>query len=229
MCFRTCRLGGGLVRGIRVEGCIIWTASDPYWFCCKSFLQVLLWHWRLGYPSVQRLRSVVPITSFVFTLGCESCELGKHHRATYQSRVNNRSSSAFELVHSDVWGPSRVPFIKSFRYFLVFVDDFSHMTWLYLLQERLEVSKVNELFSNEIKKSVFYFHSYTSYWQCLGLCQKWHVYLLFQKIELFIRHHALIHPNKIVLLNANIDILWMSLGPWWFIWMFPNICSLMLC
>ena len=39
----------------------------------------------LGYPSVQKLRSVVHIESFIFSLGWESCELGKHHHATYQS------------------------------------------------------------------------------------------------------------------------------------------------
>ena len=69
--------------------------------------------------------------------------MGKHHRVSFSSRVNNHSSSAFELVHSDVWGPSRVPSFKGFRYFLIFVDDFSH--------ERSEVSGVIELFHNEIK------------------------------------------------------------------------------
>ena len=47
---------------------------------------------------------VIPIESSISSLGCESCELSKHHRATFQSRVNSRNSSAFELVHSDVWG-----------------------------------------------------------------------------------------------------------------------------
>jgi len=101
---------------------------------------------------VQKLWFVVPIDSSVSTLGCESCELGKHHCATYQSRVNNRSSSAFELVHSDVWGPSHVPSVKGFRYFLIFIDDFSCMTWLYLLKKVSEVYVVIELFFNEIKK-----------------------------------------------------------------------------
>jgi len=85
----------------------------------------LLWHWRLGHPSVQMLWSVVLIDSSVSTLGDESCELGKHYRTTYQSRINNHSSFVFELVHSDVWGPSRVPSVKGFKYFLIFVDDFS--------------------------------------------------------------------------------------------------------
>ena len=44
-----------------------------------------------------------------------------------------------------------MPSIKSFRYFLLFVDDFSRMTWLYLLKERSEVFSVIELFFNEIK------------------------------------------------------------------------------
>ena len=87
--------------------------------------QVLLLHWRLGHLLVQKLQYVILIASSVSSLGCESCELGKHHRATYQSRVNNHSSSAFELVHSDVWGPSCIPFIKDYRNFLLFVDDFS--------------------------------------------------------------------------------------------------------
>ena len=89
---------------------------------------VLLWHQHLGQLSVQKLRFVVPIESSVSTLGCESCELGKHHHVTYLSRVNNLSSSVFELVHSYVWGPSRVPSVKGFRYFLIFVDDFSRIT-----------------------------------------------------------------------------------------------------
>jgi len=54
--------------------------------------------------------------------------MGKHNRVSFPSRVNNSSSLAFELVHSDVWGPSRVPSSKAFRYFLIFVDDFSRMT-----------------------------------------------------------------------------------------------------
>jgi len=57
---------------------------------------VLLGHWRLGHPSVQKLRFVVPIESSISSLGCESRELGKHHRATFKSRVISRSSSAFE-------------------------------------------------------------------------------------------------------------------------------------
>jgi len=75
-------------------------------------------HVLFGRPSVLKLWSVVPIESSVSTLRFESYELNKHCRATYQSRVNNRSSFVFELVHSDILGSSRVPSVKDFKYFL---------------------------------------------------------------------------------------------------------------
>jgi len=37
------------------------------------------------------------------------------------------------------------------------------MMWLYLLKKRSEVSSIIEIFFNEIKKSVFYFHSCASF------------------------------------------------------------------
>jgi len=89
---------------------------------------ILLWHWRLGYPSVQKMWYVILVECSISFLGCESCELGKHHRATFQSRINSRNNFVFELVYFDVWGTNRVPSIKSFKYFLLFVDDFSRMT-----------------------------------------------------------------------------------------------------
>ena len=54
-------------------------------------------------------------------------------------RVNKRSFISFELVHSDVWGPCSVMFPTRFMYFVTFVDDFSHVTWLYLIKSRFKL------------------------------------------------------------------------------------------
>ena len=75
---------------------------SPTGFVAGQSDLVLLWHWCLGHPFMQKLRSIVSIEFSIFSLGCESCELGKHHSVTSSSQINNRSSSAFELVHSDV-------------------------------------------------------------------------------------------------------------------------------
>jgi len=45
---------------------------------------ILPWHWRLGHSSLQKLQYVIPIESFISTIGHESCELGKHHCASFR-------------------------------------------------------------------------------------------------------------------------------------------------
>ena len=67
---------------------------------------------------------MVPNLSSISSLECESCQLGKHSCSSFPSRVNKRASSPFLVVHSDVWGPSRVSSKEGFRYFVTFIDDF---------------------------------------------------------------------------------------------------------
>ena len=97
------------------------------------------WHYRLGHPPIQLLQQLGLSPTSESRLECQACELGKHHRSSFSPRINKRSLHPFDLVHSDVWGPCRLPNVLGFRYFLSFVDDFSRVTWLYLLKERLEV------------------------------------------------------------------------------------------
>ena len=69
------------------------------------------------------------------------------------------ASSPFELVHFDVWGPTPVMSIDGFHCYVLFVDHFTRLTWLYLLKSKSEIfSKFIELkamietqFSTKIK------------------------------------------------------------------------------
>ena len=70
-----------------------------------------LWHCCLGHPSHRRLQQAipwVPVESFV----CESCQLGKHHRATYKRQSLSISQSPFDLVHCNI--------LKSYPCFIYF-------------------------------------------------------------------------------------------------------------
>ena len=51
-----------------------------------------------------------------------------------------------ELIHTDVCGPMRTPSHGNNRYFILFIDDFSRMTWVYFLKEKLEVFGVFKKF-----------------------------------------------------------------------------------
>jgi len=44
-------------------------------------------------------------------------------------------------VHTDVCGLMRTPSLDNSKYFILFIDNFSKMTWMYFLKERSEVFK----------------------------------------------------------------------------------------
>ena len=54
----------------------------------------------------------------------------------------SRVCSPFHLVHSDIWDPIKTPSLLGFRYFVIFVDDYSRVTYLYLMKERSDNDSV---------------------------------------------------------------------------------------
>ena len=78
------------------------------------------------------------------------CILAKIHRTSYHLSLNKRTVP-FELVHSDVWGPSPVATIHGIRWFVIFVDDCTRMTWLYTLKHKGEVGKKFQQFYHMVE------------------------------------------------------------------------------
>ncbi|KAL0313438.1 UNVERIFIED_CONTAM: hypothetical protein Sradi_5743100 [Sesamum radiatum] len=71
-------IGGGHERG----GLYFLDKSTPADArALSAFVSPLQWHCRLGHPSLPSLKKILPIESA--RLECESCELGKHHRASF--------------------------------------------------------------------------------------------------------------------------------------------------
>ncbi|KAK8921170.1 hypothetical protein KSP39_PZI019934 [Platanthera zijinensis] len=102
------------------------------------------WHRRLGHAPLPVLQKALPDVSLpVFQ--CETCIFGKQPRASFPSNCT-RSSAPFILVHSDIWGPYKITSISGYRYFVTFIDDYSRMTWLYLLRDRSELPRVFRAF-----------------------------------------------------------------------------------
>ena len=61
------------------------------------------------------------------------------------------STSLLELVHSDVWGPSPLTSLLGFNYYVIFVDDYSWFTWLFLLKHKNEVLSVFKHFKSMVE------------------------------------------------------------------------------
>ena len=53
--------------------------------------------------------------------------------------VNKTTNFPFELVYYNVWGPCLVLSKTGFKYFVTFVDDYSSVTWLYLMKSCSEL------------------------------------------------------------------------------------------
>ncbi|GLU14187.1 hypothetical protein SLE2022_307710 [Rubroshorea leprosula] len=90
-----------------------------------------LWHSRLGHTSVGKLRPLisrgllgsVPNES----VHCVSCQSAKQPALSFSSS-HSHSTAPFDLVHSDVWGPSPTPTTGGSRYFVLFIDDHTRFT-----------------------------------------------------------------------------------------------------
>ena len=85
------------------------------------------------------MKKLFPQFSSLSSLNCESFQYAKLHRMHLSPRVNKRASAPFELIHSNVLGPCLVMSPTSFKYFITFVDDFSRVTWLYLMKSCSEL------------------------------------------------------------------------------------------
>jgi Reverse transcriptase (RNA-dependent DNA polymerase)/gag-polypeptide of LTR copia-type/GAG-pre-integrase domain len=113
-----------------------------------------LWHSRLGHPSssttLQVLRSHdLPCHSNKLSL-CHNCCLAKAHRLPFSSSVIS-TSSPLELVHSDVWGPAPLISHNGFRYYVLFIDDYTCFTWIYFMKSKDELMHVFSLFKSQIE------------------------------------------------------------------------------
>lgn len=68
---------------------------------------------------------------------CESCQMGKSHRAAMPQAGVHRSKQPLELIHSDVCGPMRTASIGGqFIYFVTFIDDFTNFTVVYPMRSK---------------------------------------------------------------------------------------------
>jgi hypothetical protein len=57
------------------------------------------------------------------------------------------SQHPFDLVHSDIWGPALFVSKDGYKYYTIFIDDFSHRTWICFMKHRSEALSIYKTFS----------------------------------------------------------------------------------
>ncbi|CAO1623972.1 unnamed protein product [Parajaminaea phylloscopi] len=132
--------------------------GTPDYVCTAALTPVqqdiLLWHRRLGHVGISSLRNIYDSTDgmpetvkrSVTLPSCVPCALSRRQRNTF-GRSDHIAKKPLEYVHVDIAGPF-VPSTDGFRYFVVFLDDFSRYHWVWLLKTRQqdEIVGVFEVF-----------------------------------------------------------------------------------
>jgi hypothetical protein len=129
----------------------------------------LIWHFRLGHPSPEIVSRVVkdnnlPLSSSSSEINkvvCSACQLGKGKKLPFHASIRV-STFPLQLIHTDIW-TSPILSHTGFKYYIVFIDDFSRFTWLYPLHQKSEAfpiftqfkALVENQFSTSIKQLQF--------------------------------------------------------------------------
>ncbi|CAI7860188.1 unnamed protein product [Closterium sp. NIES-53] len=115
--------------------------------------QTLLWHHRLGHPSLPRLRSMasrVLVSGLPRSLPplppgpaptCVPCVEGRQRVAPHSSEFPP-TEAPLQTLHMDVLGPARIRGQGHDRYFLLVVDDYSRYTTVFPLRSKGDVTEV---------------------------------------------------------------------------------------
>ena len=65
----------------------------------------------------------------------EHCVYGKQKRVRFLRVGKEKKNERLELVHTDVWGPTRVSSLGVSRYYVTFIDDATRKTWVYCIKK----------------------------------------------------------------------------------------------
>jgi len=118
-----------------------------------------VWHRCLGHPNSYALQVLLKfgllgnknLTSFNNDIvDCASCKLGKSKMLHFPLH-KTRTTKPFEVVHTDVWGIAPVISHEHYKYFVIFIDDFTRFTWVYFFRSKSEVFSLFKAFLSLIE------------------------------------------------------------------------------
>ncbi|KAI0502052.1 hypothetical protein KFK09_016997 [Dendrobium nobile] len=116
-----------------------------------------LWHNRLGHHHNNMLTTIsknnptlhIPL----LTNACTNCKASKGTKLVFENS-EHKQTIPLTLIHSDVWGPSPIKSVQGFRYYVIFVDDFSRFTWIFPMRNKSEVPNIFISFKAFIEKQL---------------------------------------------------------------------------
>lgn len=113
----------------------------------KSEGTAIEWHKRLGHPGKKVLEILQKVADGINIQGtienniiCEICTQAKQTRLPF-STVRTRANRPLQLLHTDVCGPFENRTYDGYNYVLTVMDDYTHLTKIFLLKHKSEVKE----------------------------------------------------------------------------------------
>lgn len=165
-----------------------------------------LWHRHLGHPS----RKVVSLLPFIcqnnahsesndFCHSKEPCSicLIAHQTRSVFSISESKMLDLFDMIHCDmIWGDYKVASSCGAYYFLTIVANFSKAVWVYLMIAKSEVGQIIKYFCLMVQTQ---FNKRVKILRSDNMRMNLPVYdVSMLRMGCYIKHHLLIHLNKIV-------------------------------
>jgi len=123
----------GTVLGEAQADCAIATSTS------KTPEDLGTWHRRFAHMNLADLRLLLPRevdTEKKAESACTVCALAKA-RQQFQRKVPViRAEKPLELIHSDLCGPISPMSLSSCRYFILYIDDYSRLSWVFFLRTK---------------------------------------------------------------------------------------------
>jgi Reverse transcriptase (RNA-dependent DNA polymerase)/Integrase core domain/gag-polypeptide of LTR copia-type/GAG-pre-integrase domain len=142
------RISGNMIgEGILRNGLYYLEENNKCFASSKNNDRGYLLHLRFGHPSDQVLNRLFHYN--YDSSSCDTCRFAKQTRLPFPTSIT-KVEKCFDLIHSDVWGPSPVESYNHYKYYVTFIDDFSKTTWVYLLKTKNEVFSCFQEFFNFI-------------------------------------------------------------------------------
>ncbi|CAI7804565.1 unnamed protein product [Closterium sp. NIES-53] len=150
ICMDSCT-GEHLATFTRRPGFGLYTLTTEFVLVAESG-QTLLWHHRLGHPSLPCLHGMhsrllvsglprsLPLLPRSLAPPCLPCVEGRQRAAPHSSFPP--TTTPLQTLHMDMWGPTCVTRQGGEHYFLLVVDDYTRYTTIFPLQSKADVRGV---------------------------------------------------------------------------------------
>ena len=114
---------------------------------------------------------------------CEHYDFEKQRQVNFSKGMRN-TKGTLDYLHSDLWGPSRVPSNDGANYMLTIINDFSKRVWTFFLKHKSDVFATFKEWKIMIEKQIKCLHNDN----CLEFCSDEFDALC--RSEGIVRHHT---------------------------------------